>query len=121
MARAGARRELKVTLDVIGRSIEVRIVTPQGLTIRAQGELRLDETADPRTVDWVNLRVAGQENVPDIPAIYEVRGDTCTICNGGPSGSRPSAFKPGDGVLADVLTFERAEASRMAQTGNPTR
>jgi uncharacterized protein (TIGR03067 family) len=117
--RAGARRELKVTLDVTGQVIQVRIVTPKGLTIRAQGELRIDETTTPRAVDWVKLRVAGQERFPDIPAIYELHGETLTICNGGPSGGRPSAFKPGDGVLADVLSFERADTSSVPQGGQP--
>src|SRR4051794_10754031 len=69
--KAGARRELKVTLDVEGRTVRVRIATPQGLTIRAQGELRIDETTAPRTLDWVNFLIAGQEeSFPEIPAIY---------------------------------------------------
>jgi uncharacterized protein (TIGR03067 family) len=107
-AKAGARRELKVTLDVEGRAVRVRVLTPQGLTIRAQGELRIDETTDPRALDWVNFVIAGQEeNFPDIPAIYTLSGETLTICNGGPNGIRPGAFKAGDGVLADVLTFVR--------------
>jgi uncharacterized protein (TIGR03067 family) len=117
-AKAGARRELKVTLDVEGRTVRVRIVTPQGLTIRAQGELRIDETTAPRALDWVNFLIAGQEeNFPDIPAIYTLRGETLTICNGGPNGIRPVEFKAGDGVLADVLTFERPTPGAPAETG----
>jgi uncharacterized protein (TIGR03067 family) len=107
-AKAGARRELKVMLQIEGRTVQVRIATPRGSTIRAQGELRLDELTTPRSLDWLNFRVAGQESFPDIPAIYALRGETLTICNGGPSGIRPSEFKAGDGVLADLLTFERA-------------
>jgi uncharacterized protein (TIGR03067 family) len=115
-AKAGARRELKVGLEIEGRAVRVRIVTPQGLTIRARGELRLDETSEPRALDWVNFRVADQEAFPDVPAIYSLRGETLTICNGGPNGQRPGAFEPGDGVLADVVTFARAPG---AQGGRP--
>jgi uncharacterized protein (TIGR03067 family) len=117
-SKAGARRELKVTLNIEGSMVRVRVDTPKGLTIRAQGELRIDETTAPRALDWVNFLVAGQEECfPDIPAIYTIRGETLTICNGGPNGVRPVEFKAGDGVLADLLTFQRATTGAPTETG----
>jgi uncharacterized protein (TIGR03067 family) len=93
-------------------------VIPQGLTIRAQGGLRIDERTTPRALDWVNFLIAGQEETfPDIPAIYALRGETLTICYGGPNGIRTVEFKAGDGVLADVLTFERPTPGALAETG----
>jgi uncharacterized protein (TIGR03067 family) len=109
-ARAGARREIRVTLDIQGRQVEADIATPQGLRIRVRGELKLDETASPRNLDWIKFAGADQQELPAIPAIYKIDRDTFTVCNGGLNGSRPREFKAGDGVLADVVVFRRVAA-----------
>jgi hypothetical protein len=43
-------------------------------------------------------------------AIYELSAGRFKVCTGGFYSDRPSQFKPGDGVLADVFVFERAPA-----------
>jgi uncharacterized protein (TIGR03067 family) len=107
IAKAGAERKLNVTLDIAGTRIKVKIDTPQGLTIRARGELVLDETKSPRALDWVKFTGPDGAKLPEVLAIYEFRGDSIQICNGGPNNPRPSAFTAGDGPFADVLSFER--------------
>jgi uncharacterized protein (TIGR03067 family) len=114
-ARAGARREVRVVLTVQGRRVDATIKTPQGISFEVQGEVRLDETTSPRSLDWVNFTGADQQEYPQIPAIYKLDRDTFTLCNGGMNGTRPKEFKPGDGALADVVVFERERASSVAK------
>lgn len=114
-ARVGPQNDIRVEMSVEGRRVKVVIATPQGLTIRARGLLRIDETRQPRTLDWTEFKSMDGQTLPDIPAIYRIDQDGWTICNGGPNGTRPDAFRAGDGLLAGVVLFKRAE-TRTTQT-----
>jgi uncharacterized protein (TIGR03067 family) len=114
-ARAGAHREFRVVLSIQGRRANATIKTPQGISFEVQGQVRLDETTSPRSLDWVNFSGADQQEFPQIPAIYKLDRDTFTLCNGGMNGTRPKEFKPGDGALADVVVFERERSSSDAK------
>jgi uncharacterized protein (TIGR03067 family) len=114
-ARAGAHREFRVVLAIQGRRANATIKTPQGISFEVQGQVRLDETTSPRSLDWVNFSGADQQEFPQIPAIYKLDRDTFTLCNGGMNGTRPKEFKPGDGALADVVVFERERSSSDAK------
>ncbi len=107
VTRAGARHNIVVTLNVDGNKATVDVRTPQGLSVHASGELRINESVEPRAMDWVGFTGLDSQELPDIPAIYQINGATFTVCNGGPSSARPSAFKAGENVLADVHVFER--------------
>ncbi len=109
-ARAGARRELAVALEVRGQDIKVAIRTPQGLDIKVRGGLKLNEAASPRNLDWVKLSGPGEQPLPEISGIYKLEGDIFTVCNGGFLGARPTDFKGGDGPLSDVVVFTRAKS-----------
>ena len=106
---AGPRKEIRVVLEVKGRDVNVEIKTPKGLDFQAQGELSLDESTSPRSLDWRKFSGPDQQPLPDIAAVYKIEGDTFTVCNGGVHGSRPKDFKPGEGVLADVVVFQRLD------------
>jgi uncharacterized protein (TIGR03067 family) len=114
--RAGARKEIRVILTVRGRQVDVAISTPQGIRVQAQGLVKFDEATSPRQVDWINFTSADQQEFPLIPGIYKLDGNTFTVCNGGMNGSRPKEFKPGDGVLSEVVVFER---ERVATADKP--
>ena len=107
--RAGSRQNIVVVLNVEGNKATVDITTPQGLKFHATGELRINESVAPRALDWVGFTGLDSQDLPDIPAIYEIRGETFRVCNGGPNCPRPSEFKPGENILADIHVFERAK------------
>jgi uncharacterized protein (TIGR03067 family) len=119
-ASAGARKEIQVVLTVRGRQVEAAISAPQGIRLRVQGQLRLDETAAPRKLDWINFSSADQQEFPQIPGIYKLAGDTFTVCNGGMNGARPKEFKAGDGVLCEVVVFQREPTSTVATNKPPS-
>lgn len=106
---AGPRKEIRVVLEIKGRDVNVDIKTPKGLDFQAQGELNLDESTSPRSLDWRKFSGPDQQPLPNIAAVYKIEGDTFTVCNGGVHGSRPKDFKPGEGVLADVVVFQRLD------------
>jgi uncharacterized protein (TIGR03067 family) len=118
-AKAGTRREIHVVIEIKGRDVHAAIKTPQGLDFQVQGELKLDETTSPRSLDWKKFSGPDQQPLPDIAAVYKIEGDTFTVCNGGFLGSRPKEFKPGEGVLADVVVFHRLDP-KDARTGPKT-
>jgi uncharacterized protein (TIGR03067 family) len=105
--RAGARKKIVVMLEIKGRAVDATITTPLGHKVRATGELRLDESASPKTLDWISLKTADGSEVPDLQAIYRLDGDRFTLRSGGFNDPRPTDFEPGDGVWADVFIFER--------------
>ncbi|WP_165246053.1 hypothetical protein [Paludisphaera soli] len=112
--RAGTSREFQVSLDVDGKRVEVLIQTPQGLKLQARGEIRLDETTSPRKIDWIDFSAGDFQAFPEVQGVYKIEGDSFVICNGGFNGARPVDFIPGDGPLADVVTFRRNDSAKVA-------
>ena len=108
-AKAGTRHEIHVVIEIKGRGVCAAIKTPQGPDFQVQGELKLDETTSPRSLDWKKLIGPDQQPLPEIAAVYKIDGDTFTVCNGGFLGARPKEFKPGEGALADVVVFHRLD------------
>lgn len=109
VTHAGERGKLVVTVAFEGTQATVDVVTPQGLKVRVKGEVRIDDSVSPHRLDWVNFNGADSIDLTEIPAIYEWKGDALRVCNGGPNNARPTEFKRGDGVLADVHVFERVK------------
>ena len=107
--KAGPRRNIAVVLEIKDRTVQFEATTPQGLKVSVQGEVRIDETARPKRLDWVHLTALDGQDLPDNLAIYEIEGDTFTLCNGGPNNRRPIEFKPGGGALADLVIFTRGK------------
>jgi uncharacterized protein (TIGR03067 family) len=114
-ARAGAKKEVRVVLAVQGRRVDAWVATPQGIRFVFHGEIQIDETTSPRRLDWVKFTGADQQEFPQIPGIYKVDRDTFTVCNGGLNGSRPTEFKSGEGLLAEVVVFKREVPSVASQ------
>ena len=109
ITKAGPKRNIDVTLEVDGQQAKIAIVTPQGLKFRVHGEVRINENAVPRALDWVKFTGLDEQDLPDVPAIYEFNGESLKVCNGGPNNARPTEFKPGEGILADLLIFEKSK------------
>jgi uncharacterized protein (TIGR03067 family) len=106
-ARAGPRREILVTLHVHGHHVDAAFTTPRGLKIKVRGEVKLDDSTAPRRIDWIKFTSADQQEFPPIAGIYKLDQNRFTVCTGGLNGPRPSEFKAGDGVLTEVVVFER--------------
>jgi uncharacterized protein (TIGR03067 family) len=112
---AGPAKNIPVAIAIRGNTVIVRVAITRKRSIEAKGELLLNDSASPKTLDWVKFTGLDDQEFPEILAIYELSGDELKICNGGPNNDRPTEFKPGDGCLADVLTFKRKKDVETAE------
>jgi uncharacterized protein (TIGR03067 family) len=105
--KVGLKKGTTVRIEIKGQSVAATISTPQGVKIRADGELKIDETVSPKALDWVKFTTLDGEDVPEVHAIYRLEGERLFIRSGGFNDQRPTEFNPGEGVWASVLVFER--------------
>ena len=121
-ASVGRRKEFVVSLEVKGREVSATITPKFGPKLKANGELQLDESASPRSLDWVKFSTPDGIEVPKLLSIYRLEGDRLIVRSGGFNDARPKAFeKGGAGCWSDVLVFTRpVEAPKAdAVTSNP--
>jgi uncharacterized protein (TIGR03067 family) len=105
--RVGAKKEVRVALEIRGSQVDATITTKLGLKVKASGAIRVNESTSPRSLDWVGFKTPDGQDVPDLLAIYRLEGDRFTLRSGGFNDERPTDFEPGEGMWADVLVFER--------------
>jgi uncharacterized protein (TIGR03067 family) len=121
-ASVGRRKEFAVALEVKGREVSATITPKIGPKLKANGELQLDETVNPRSLDWVHFSTVDGTEVPTLHAIYRLEGNRLIVRSGGFNDDRPKVFeKGGEGCWTDVLVFTRpVEAPKAdAVTSNP--
>jgi uncharacterized protein (TIGR03067 family) len=108
--KTGPHGRIQVSLEINGSKAQLRIVGDDGQSIEAKGELRLNDQAMPRTMDWIKFQSQDYQEIPELLGIYELSSGRFKLCTGGFYNDRPRDFKAGDGVLADVFVFERVPA-----------
>ena len=107
VASAGRKHEIPVTLEIRGSNVTLDLATPLGIKIHAEGQVKIDESARPKTLDWVGFTSAEGQDLPEILSIYVLDGDALKLANSGPNNPRPKEFVPGEGVLSGVVEFTR--------------
>jgi uncharacterized protein (TIGR03067 family) len=117
--QAGPKKNIPVTLQIKGHSVTVMVKPPIGRPIIAEGELEIDETVAPKALDWRRFTGGDDQEFPEVHAIYQLEGEDLIVCNAGPNNPRPAEFRPGEGVLAEVLRFKRL-AGEPADASAPT-
>jgi uncharacterized protein (TIGR03067 family) len=115
--QAGPKKNIPVTIQIKGHSVTVKVKPPIGRPITAEGEVEIDETVAPKALDWRKFTGGDDQEFPEVHAIYQIDGDALIVCNGGPNNPRPVEFRPGEGVLAGVLTFKRQVEGSDESTG----
>jgi uncharacterized protein (TIGR03067 family) len=121
-ASVGKKREIKVSLEVKGHEVSATITPKRGPKVKANGELQLDETVSPRSLDWVKFSTPDGIEVPKLLSIYRLEGDQLIVRSGGFNDARPKAFEAGgEGAWTEVLVFTRpaSAAKSDAVTSNP--
>jgi uncharacterized protein (TIGR03067 family) len=105
--RVGLRKATIVHIEIKGNAVVATISTPQGRKIQADGQVKLNESVEPKALDWVKFTTLDGEEVPEVKAIYRLEGDRFYLRSGGFNDERPTEFNPGEGVWAKVLVFQR--------------
>jgi uncharacterized protein (TIGR03067 family) len=106
-AMAGPNKDVPLTLEIKGNQATAIFTTPEGEKRTLKGEIRLDEKAKPKTLDWVKFKTSDGDELPDNLAIYELDGDSFKVCNGGRDNPRPTEFKESGEAGFSLLTFKR--------------
>lgn len=105
----GPNKDRPVTFAIKDRTIAVKFTTADGETLNLKGELVLNESATPRTIDFVKFK-HGSDEIEDARGLYKIEEDTLTVCVGAPGEARPAEFKAGDGDAPPHLwTFTRTK------------
>lgn len=97
-------------LEMKGDVATVTAPAPGGAEPVSTSKLKLAESRRPRAMSIVETKTADGQAIPDIPAIYELEGDTLKICYGTPGTPEPPAkFETaGQGDAATILfTYRR--------------
>ena len=116
-ASVGRKKEFAVSLDVKGNEVSATITPRIGPKVKASGELQLDESVSPRSLDWVKFSTVDGTQVPTLHSIYRLEGDRLLVRSGGFNDDRPKAFeKGGEGVWTEVLVFKRPESTPKAES-----
>ncbi len=94
-AKTGPDGTWDVSMTIKGRSYKT--IWPKDGTINyeIEGEIRLDEKAEPKRVDFVRQVKSTGEVVKDTAAIYAIEKDGVKLCLARPGTDRPAEFKAG--------------------------
>ncbi|WP_435009683.1 hypothetical protein P12x_000931 [Tundrisphaera lichenicola] len=106
--KGGEDEEVSITLTIKDNTIKARWERGDGTEVEFTGEMKLDEKANPRTVDFVHFKRSNGEEAQDQLGIYAFDGDDkVKIQTGGPGNDRPTELKPGNEGEPNVFVLTR--------------
>ncbi len=106
---AGPEKTVSLLMEFKDTTVMVRFSSPDGQDFLIKGKIKIDEKADPKTMDWVEFVGADGDALPDSKSIYAVDGDTLRVCSNGPDGERPKEFKDGAGAPPMLMSLTRVK------------
>ncbi len=99
---------LLISMEIKGKAVTAKWSKSDGTEVDIRGELRLNEQARPRTVDFSDFKDASGELIKDRLGLYRIEGDRIAICNGSPGSERPIKFESSDvGSPTILMTLDR--------------
>ena len=108
-AKVGPEKNIPITLTIKGNDVDLAVARPDGQEARLKGEIKIDDKASPRTVDFLKFSTPGGDDVPTNLGLYKLEGDNWTVCSGGPGNDRPTKFEGGEGAPPTLTTWMRVK------------
>ena len=106
-AKVGENDEITVTMTVKGNAVTAKLDHGNGEVNELKGEMRLNELASPKTIDFFHFTKGDGEDAKDNLGIYAFEGDKIKICVGGAGNERPTEFKSDSDGTHNLLIFSR--------------
>jgi uncharacterized protein (TIGR03067 family) len=107
VTRIGAEKDRPLIIEVKGRAVTATFTSSKGEELTLKGELLLDESTQPKQVDWIKFTRQDGSPLEPILGIYEFKGDALTLCNGASGGARPTEFQAGDDGPPHLMVLRR--------------
>ncbi len=98
---------ITVALEIKGNAVAARWTRGDGGEVDLKGEMRVNEQASPKTVDFFGFKDASGDPMKDNLGLYAFDGDQIKICLGGAGNERPAEWKAGEGGPPTLLVFAR--------------
>lgn len=100
--------QVQIRLTIKGDAIDAKW-SQDGNEVELKGKFKLNESATPKTIDFVEFKRPDGEDMPDNPGIYVIDGESITVCAGGGGNARPAEFKAGEGGQPTLFTLEKVK------------
>jgi uncharacterized protein (TIGR03067 family) len=107
--KLGPEKDVPLVVAIKGDAVTATFKDAKGDSVVLKGKVKLDEKASPRTIDWVEFNRPDGAPAEKNQGIYEIKGDTWRVCNGGPGNPRPTEFASGFGDRPTLIVFERVK------------
>jgi uncharacterized protein (TIGR03067 family) len=108
----GPNQDVPVTVKIDGKSVTATFTNDEGKEVALKGEMKVDDKAKPKTVDFVKFTDPDGKEMPDNLGIYELNDDEWKVCNGGANNPRPTEFKEGEEGGQHLLVLKREKAAK---------
>jgi uncharacterized protein (TIGR03067 family) len=105
----GPQRNVPLTITFKDKAVSFKLVSPEGQEFVMEGAVKLDESANPKTIDWLDFKTPNGDDAPPNKGIYKFENDKWVVCNGGPNNPRPTEFKQGENGPPNIIEFERSK------------
>ncbi len=106
-ARVGPKKDIPIALTFKGAEATLVITARNGMQYRSKGEIKVDDAARPRAIDFIKFTRPNGDAAPENLGIYEIDGDALKLCTGGLGNARPAEFKAGEGGPPNLLVLTR--------------
>jgi uncharacterized protein (TIGR03067 family) len=108
----GANNEIPITIKIEGMAITATFTNDEGKEMVLKGEVKVDEKATPKAVDFVKFTDPDGKDLPDNLGIYELKDDEWKVCSGGQDNPRPTEFKEGGEGGPHLLVLKREKPAK---------
>lgn len=105
----GRDPEISLMLSVKDDVATLTFSQPGGESTTLVGKLKIDQNANPKTIDWVDFKRPDGTDAPANLGIYKIDANKLIVLNGGPDNPRPTEFPAIELGAANSFTFERSQ------------
>ena len=106
-AGVGANDDVVVTLKIKEKTYTATYDRGDGTKVELKGEIKLDEKASPKNLDFVKTERNDGDDARDNLGIYTLEGESLKVCLGMPGNPRPSKFEKGTDGAPMLITFKK--------------